>query len=394
MKHYIFKIGFILFTAITGFSSCQDIVTYNDGYDDGMTSSGVPKITAVYQVQDTAMTTPITEGDLKDMIHLTGTGLSGVKKILLNDVEVPLNTVYAKNKNAYFPIPRVVPGEITNKLVYTTDLGETSYDFTVNVPDLEIDGLDNEFALPGDTVQVNGDFFDLYGFAADSIGTSTITIDGESITIDSLSEDYMSIIIPNSAKDNSVIAFNYTDKNGSATTVNIPYRQSQTLIWPDLANYSQYGLWAGTDYIVDGTGTGQPTALYGSYVRVTGSYSAWSWNNLPCGGFNFSNSDAVTNPANYYFKFEVNSATSYPFYDSSSAGYIFQLNGGWYVWNPSSESSYNTYGKWKTIEIPLSSVATAGLTTGWVGFYCIMQPNTDWSVEHNFANYRIEKKTF
>ncbi|MBP1617366.1 MAG: hypothetical protein H6Q14_1193 [Bacteroidetes bacterium] len=395
MKLYDIKTGALLLMMLVGLASCQEIVTYNDGYDDGMTSTGVPTITYIYEVGDTALTTPITEGDLKDMIHVTGTNLSNVKKILLNDVEVPLNTVYAKAKDSYFPIPRVVPGEITNKLVYTTELGEVTYDFTVNVPDVEITGLANEFAMPGDTVQVKGDFFDLYGFTTDGSGTATVTMDGKAVAVDSLTEDYMSVIIPSDAADNSVIAFTYTDKTGTTMTTNLPYRQTQTLIWPDLANYSQYGLWAGTSNIVDGTGTGQPEALYGSYVRVTGSYSAWSWNNLPCGGFNLSNADAVANPGNYYFKFEVNSATSYPFYDSGSFGYLFQLNSPTsYAWNPSSESSYNTYGKWKTIQIPLTSVANAGLSLGWTNFYFILQPNSDWSVQHNFANFRIEKKTF
>jgi hypothetical protein len=394
MKLYDIKTGALLLMMLVSFASCQDIVTYNDGYDDGMTSTGAPKITAVYQVGDTALTTPITQANLKDMLHIRGTNLSKVKKVLFNDVEVPLNTIYAKATDSYLPIPRVVPGETTNKLVYTTELGEATYDFVVNVPDLKLTGLTNEFALPGDTVQVAGDFFDLYGFTKDGSGTASITMNGTALTVDSLTSDYMSIIIPATAADNSVITFNYTDKTGSQVSTNVPYRQTQTLIWPDLANYTQYGLWAGTDNIVDGTGSGQPKALYGSYVRVKGSYSAWSWNNLPCGGFSFSNADAVANPGDYYFKFEVNSASEYPFYDSSSFGYIFQLNNASYAWNPSSEASYNTYGQWKTIEIPLTSVATGGMATGWVNFYFILQPNSAWSVEHNFANFRIEKKTF
>ncbi len=393
MKRYNLKKGALLLILI-GLASCQDIVTYNDGYDDGMTSNGAPKVTAIYEVGDTALAKPITQGDLKEMIHIKGVNLSKVKKVMFNNVEVPLNTIYAKAQDSYMPIPRVVPTNVTNKLVYTTELGETTYDFVVNVPDLKLEGLSNEFALPGDTVQINGDFFDLYGFKKDGSGTGTITMDGQAVKVDSLTENYLSIVIPATAADNSVITFNYTDKSNKSVSVNVPYRQTQTLIWPDLANYNQYGLWAGTSYIVDGTGTGQPKALYGSYVRVKGSYGAWSWNNLPCGGFNFSNSDAVSNPQDYYFKFEVNSSSKYPFYDSGSAGYIFQLNGGWYAWNPSSESSFNTYGKWKTISIPLKSVATGGMTTGWLSFFLILQPNSAWNVEHNFANYRIEKKTF
>ncbi|MFT4072556.1 MAG: glycan-binding surface protein [Dysgonamonadaceae bacterium] len=394
MKLYKIMSGALFLISLISFTSCQDIVTYNDGYDDGMTSTGAPKITAVYQVGDTAQTTPISEANLKDMLHVRGVNLSGVKKVMLNDVEVPLKTIYAKATDSYFPIPRVIPTETTNKLVYTTEKGETSYDFVVSIPDLKLTGLENEFAFPGDTVRVVGDFFDLYGFTKDGSGTASVEMNGTAIKIDSLTEDYMSVIIPENTPDNSIISFKYIDKSQNNVTVNLPYRQVNTLIWPDLAHPDQYGLWAGTSLIVDGTGTGQPEALYGSYVRVKGSYGAWSWNNLPCGGFNFSNTDAVSNPGNYYFAFEVNSATNFPFYDSLSWGYIFQLNGGNYAWNPSSETSYNTYGKWVTIRIPLTTVATAGMSTGWISFFNILQPNSDWTVEHNFANYRIEKKTF
>lgn len=375
------------------FASCQDIVTYNDGYNDGTASTGVPKILAIYDVGDTACITPLSEGSLEEMLHITGSNLSGVKKVMFNDVEVPLSGIYAKAENAYLQIPRVIPGEVTNKLVYTTELGEITYDFAVNTPELEVDGLYNEFALPGDTVEVNGNYFDLYGFTTDNSGAATITLNNENVTIDSLTSEYMSIIIPKNAPDNAIISFNYIAPGDVQTTKNIPYRQVQTLIWPDLANYSQYGIWGGSGYITDGAATGEPTPLYGSYVRVKGSFSAWSWNNLPCGGFNFSNEDAANNQSDYYFKFEVNSASSSPFY-SSTAGYIFQLNGGWYVWNPSSDISFNTYGKWQTIEIPLSNVATAGLSTGWTNFYFILQPSADWSLEHNFTNFRIEKKSF
>ncbi len=385
-------IGFIVLAVLT-FASCQDIVTYNDGYDDGTTSTGTPVISAIYDVVDTACITPLIEGNLQEILHIKGNNLSNVKKVMLNDVEVPLKGIYAKAKDAYLQIPRVAPGEVTNKMVYTTELGETIYGFTVNTPDLEVNGLFNEFALPGDTVQVNGGYFDLYGFTKDGSGTGTITLNGQNITIDSLTTDYMSIIIPKNAPDNSVLSFNYTATGNVKTTKDIPYRQVQTLVWPDLANYSQYGMWAGTDYITDGSGDNGPDPLYGSYIRVKGSFSSWSWNNLPCGGFNLDNEDVVNNPDKYYFKFEVNSASGYPFYDSS-AGYIFQLNSGWYVWNPSSDISFNTYGKWKTIEIPLSKVATGGMATGWINFYFIFQPSGDWEVEHNFADFRIEKKDF
>ena len=48
------------------FTSCDDIVNYNDGYTpaEQQNNSGAPVIKAVYDVADTAFTTPITQGTL------------------------------------------------------------------------------------------------------------------------------------------------------------------------------------------------------------------------------------------------------------------------------------------------------------------------------------------
>ena len=67
---------------------------------------------------------------------------------MFNDVELPVGEVYATASSAYLPIPRQIPLEVNNKLYYETELGSTTYDFTVSVPLVQVDGLYNEFALP------------------------------------------------------------------------------------------------------------------------------------------------------------------------------------------------------------------------------------------------------
>ncbi|MDO4180014.1 MAG: glycan-binding surface protein [Bacteroidales bacterium] len=379
--------GLILAAAMT-ITSCQDIVTYDEGYDDGMASHGAPSITAIYNAEDTEMNSPLTGGAFEDMIKLTGENLSYVKKITLNDVEVPLNEVYATAEAAYFPIPRVVPTEVNNKLYYETELGNTSVDFTVSVPEVNIIGLYNEYALPGSSVRVCGDYFDLYGFGSEN-ASSTITMNGVELEVDSLTEQYMSIVIPQNATDNSTIVFTWESSNGMKS-VSVPYRNNANILW-NLDTPDAYGFWAGTELITDGADENAPEPLNGSYFRINGSYGAWSWNNLLCGGCDFP-AEAAANPSDYWFKFEVNSASGNPFYDSGSAGYLIQLNGGQYAWNPSATGSFNTYGNWCTVRLELSDVATNGINSGWNNLFWIMQPNSDWNVDHSFANIRIEKK--
>lgn len=390
MKTFNIKFGGILLIAATMCISCQDVVTYNDGYDDGMTSTGVPAIENIYDLNN--QYSPIEEGSLKQMIVLKGENLSGVTKIMLNDIEVPLNEVYATAKAAYFPIPRKLPQEVNNTLYYETELGNTSRAFSVTIPSLKVEGLYNEFALPGDTVQVMGDFFDLYGFGTDA---AVISMNEQTLEIDSISENYLSIIIPEDAADNSIIEFSYNAVGGTHTSAEIPYRHTQDVFW-DLSDPTSCGLWAGKEYITDGLGISDPKPLYGSYIRVAKSLKAWSWNNLPCGGFNLP-AEIAANPADYYLKFEVNSASKAPFYDSGEHGYLISMIDGInYAWNPSKDISFNTYGNWRTITLELTDIIENDkgkeLKEGWVGFALILQPNSDWNVDHSFANYRIQKK--
>lgn len=387
MKKLNFANSIMALLAAITITSCQDIVDYNDNYDDGMTSTGAPTITAIYSADDREMENPISGGAFDDMIMVSGRNLSHVKKVMLNDVEIDLSEIYATATAAYFPIPRTVPTEINNKMYYETQLGNTTVDFEVTIPDVSVTGLYNEYALPGSSVRVVGEYFDLYGFGG-STPTSTITMNGVELEVDSLTEQYMSVVVPDDAPDNSTVVFSW--ENGGVTkTVSVPYRNTQNILW-DLDNPDSYGFWAGTEYITAG-GEDEPEPLNGAYFRVSGTFSAWSWNNLLCGGCDIP-VDAAENPSDYWFKFEVNSASGNPFYDSASVGYLIQLNGGQYSWNPSSANSFNTYGQWSTVRLELADVATNGLVAGWNNMFWIMQPNSDWNVDHSFANVRVERK--
>ncbi len=389
MKKINFKQIILMSCALFVFNACQDIVDYNDNYDDGMSSDGAPVIHAVYDSNDREMLLPITSGDLEQMVVLSGANLSYVKKAMFNDVEVPVNQIYATSKNAYIPIPRQIPLEVSNKLYYETELGNTTYDFEVSVPLVQVEGLYNEFALPGTSVQLKGKYFDLYGFGGET-STSTIKMNGVELRVDSISEKYMSVVIPEGAQDNSMIEVSYTGAGGVTYAEKIPYRMTNAIIW-DLAYPDNYGLWAGKELIVNEVGPADPEMLHSPYFRVNGNYGAWSWNNLLCGGFNCP-ADVAANPADYDFKFEVYSPAGYPFYDSADFGYLIHLNNSGYAWNPSANGSFNTYGKWCTITLDLQTVSGNAFTEGWTGLSFILQPNSDWSVNHSFANIRIEKK--
>lgn len=379
-KINILKLGGLFIAALL--YSCQDIVTYDEQIQDEFTSSGAPLIESIYNVKD--QTKAITSGALEQIIVIKGKNLSNVTEILFNDVSVELKDIYATSKAAYVPIPRDLPSQVTNVLKYTTRLGSVSTGFVVEIPTLVISGLYNEFTPAGGQVQILGNYFDLYGFGTDAV---KVDLNGERLQVSDVLATHFSVMIPQTASNNTKIIL----KGDKFAEVSLPYRSTDAIIW-NFDSPSDYGFWAGTEYITNGSNSEDPELLYGSFIRVKNKFSAWSWNNLPCGGFNLK-ADIAVNPSDYYFKFEVNNKAATPFVNTSNGGgYIFQLNGGDYRWNPSENVTFSTYGNWRTISIPLNEMATNGLNEGWTNLFIILQPNSEWVVDHSFANFRIEKK--
>ena len=132
------------------------------------------------------------------------------------------------------------------------------------------------------------------------------------------------------------------------------------------------------------------------YINLRGDFSAWGWVDIIKSKINIS-SQVAASPNDYLLKFDVFSAENTPFYNSGDAGYrfVFNTNGdNSYAWNPSSVTSFGTYGKWCTVSLDLVSVATKTqpLTEGETNFELVIHPNSNWTVDHGIANFRIEKK--
>lgn len=376
-------------TLLTTVIACQDVVTYDDNYDDGMTSSGIPEIRGIYSPEDTDLQSPLTKGGFNDMIVLVGENLSDVTKVTFNNLEVDISEIYATSNKACFPVPGDMPEEITNKMYYETELGNTTFDFRLDVPDAEINGLYNEFALPGTSVQIKGKYFELYGFGKNA--SSVVKLGDTELDIESVTDQTITAKIPQDASDNSMIVLEWNGTDGHRS-YKLPYRQTSSLVW-DLSDLATYGIWGGKDFITDGSNTGDPETLFGSFFRVKGTYGAWKYTGLPSGNI-FVDEEIAANPSDYLFKFEVNSASDYPFYDitSKTGGYMIKLNGGNYQWKYMLDENLNTFGEWRTVSLELKDVATLAMKSGKIALTLAMQPNVEWNVDHSFANIRIEKK--
>ena len=98
------------------FSACNDVVDVN--YPDRYTNHGAPSITGIYDVQDTGHVTALTGGTLNQMLRIEGTNLANVKKITFNGLDVDVRQVYAESGESFVKIPRKIPEQVTDTLVY------------------------------------------------------------------------------------------------------------------------------------------------------------------------------------------------------------------------------------------------------------------------------------
>ena len=400
--------------AILAFASCSDVVDYS--VPDRTTNSGAPAISQIYDVQDTGYVAPLNGGVLNQMIHIKGQNLANAKKIRFNDVDVDVRQVYATTDEAWVKIPRVIPGVQNDILLYETDKGTTEINFPVSIPSVEIEGLKNEFALQGNQVQITSDYMDLYGFN-DTTETSPAKVYIENVDAgyrkeihcDSCSEKFTSIVIPKDCPDNSLIHFSWHEISGDKTAT-LPYRMTDQLMFGNFG--SDINCWNdwGKGLVTDGTKSGDPESLGFAFLRVKGTYDAWSWNSTGFGR-NWKWLDASAHPENYVMKFEVATNSSNPFNNygdngasgSKNGGYNFTLQAGGKgrcQFDPVSMGINNTYGKWVTVSIPLTDVLKGGsLPTEadqYMALEFVMQPNTAdaWNVDHCFGQFRIEPKKY
>jgi hypothetical protein len=385
------------------FTTCQkDIVTYNDGYDDGLTPNGPPAVTKTALATDTAFTATTT-ASMGDMIAIFGENLSQVKAIRFNDVETDIKTVYAVNSRITVPIPRAFPTKekIDNKLTITTSKGSITLDFVVTVPDLIVAGFYNDFANAGDTVQIVGKNFDLYELTKE---TAEVTLeDGTPLKVLASTSSSLSVIVPEDTPDGAIFRVHCEKarEEGFENPVEIKFRD------PGVASIQTFGsgLWGTwvTDLKTDGSNPGDPKPLLNaaheiidfSRLNLTLEAYAWEPGMIYGGGFNLSENEVVSNPENYCLKFEINTNKAI-----TCGNILIECTPGGdnarYKWNPAAGGiPFNTNKKWETITIEMTDCMKAGWDlkpNGWNSFAINMQPEEDIAVDYSIANIRIVKK--
>lgn len=375
-------------------ASCNDIVNYKEGYvpAEDIPNSGAPVITGVYDVSDVELTTPLTQGELEQMVTIVGMNLNAVQSITFNTVPCDMSNVYTMSTKAIVQIPSTLSMEHVNQIEYVTDKGTATYDFLIPFPELTVTGMECEFKNAGEAVTILGKNFDLYDFG----NASKVTLNGTELAVSDVTSKSMKATIPTGTADNSKIVLSWADAEGTPLSATLVYRPTAHLLFGnfDDAEINIDGALKNHLSIEDDSQVSGATASLGyKHLHFTGNYSAWSWNTIDITRNMVEVEGDLSNLDDYVMKFEVQNAKSFPMSTDTHLEFAFNW-GDTYNWNIGDGVGINTQGDWLTITLPLAEMATKGISKpgAWQIFRIVFQPKTAMDVDFRLGNFRIEKK--
>ena len=385
---------FFCLTSLLCLVGCSGGADFDEGYtpDDRKENTGAPVITAVYNITDVNLTTPITEGEPRQNIIIAGQNLNNLKSLKFNTVEADLSKTYTMSTKANVTIPAEFSDARINQIEYTTDKGTATFSFVVKFPTLRINLLDNEFAAAGTTVEITGQNFDYYNFGQEG-STASVKVGGVSAVVNYVSAETLGITIPAGASDNSMINISWIDFYGTPQSVDLAFRPTKGILFADLSKAQRDKIDRCVTIEDDNQVTSIKSALGAKHLHFSGIINSYAWVELSFSQ-NLPDVGDASKVSDYNFVFEVLTEEKNPLLGS---GYEFAWNWDWqnsYLWNPGNGYGLNTQGKWKTIRFPLSEIAPNGIgSTGDemtlnIGF----QPSEAYDADFRMGNFRIQKK--
>ncbi|MDR1583616.1 MAG: glycan-binding surface protein [Prevotellaceae bacterium] len=338
---------------------------------------GPPKLNIITSLDRNV---PITSGNLTDWVILHGENLINVTQVLFNNVPTTLEEAYLIENEITIRIPRVVPSEINNLVTVINKNGESSsISFQVNIPEMIITGIYNEFTPAGQPMEIIGDLFDLYEVTPEK---ATILFGNQEVPIISSTATSVIFNVPQNATEGTIIKI-----KAETGEVECPVRYKERGLI--ITDFDPYTGWAGGDRVIQGP---VPEPISGNYLRFNQPINVWSFYEFIAIGVNYED-DMFIYPERYNFKFEIN--TGKPI-TRTFIGFGFG-GGKEYRWFPAaSGQALNSYGKWQTITLDLEVMLPDGGALPGAGkmMQVFFYPDTgqDEDIDLSFDNLRIVLK--
>uniref|UniRef100_UPI0032164866 glycan-binding surface protein n=1 Tax=uncultured Draconibacterium sp. TaxID=1573823 RepID=UPI0032164866 len=284
----------------------------------------------------------VSSGEMGDWIALQGSNIETTNSVYFNDVAVDMQEVYYENNILYMQVPIAMPSEINNKVKVVTEGGEFEFDFTVNIPEIKLTHMFNEYTAPGDTMKIYGEFFGLY--EVDPSNT-VISFNGIEKSVIDVGDNYITVGVPENTDKNIKLQLINSKYNATAECPGYYYdRQSLVTNFDDVpykgtSGVQYVGLWDA------------PEPLSGNYSLLTVDAGGSGWSYLVSNGFAYSE-DMKDHPDKYEIKFELNMILPI-------------MNTNFYIYNywnhtpaqiTASDLVVQKTGVWQTIRIPLEKL--------------------------------------
>ncbi len=228
--------------------------------------SGAPTLTEV--TKPTQRSETFQGAELDEWIILKGTNLCNISKITVNDVEVDVKAAHVTASEITFQIPKIIPGEISNKITVSGASGETSMNFNVNVPPLAIVGFGGaveEFTPAGQTLIIKARNLDLYDFTQEN---TQVSFGATTVKPTAVTASEIRVAIPANTPENTVVKVS----NGTIEReVPLHYKDQRGLIFtadPEKPGWTSIKISNGPN----------PAPISGNYVVIDGNIGAWDWN--------------------------------------------------------------------------------------------------------------------
>ena len=362
-------VAFLFIAAMFLATSCNE--------DDNL--SGPPTFSKISPLKELGAT--ISDGDMGDWVAIQGENLETVQTIMFNDVSVDMQEVYYENNVLYMQIPVVMPKEVSNKVKLVTESGEIEFNFSVNIPNLKLTGMFNEYTQAGDTLKMYGDFFKLY--EVDKTNT-VVSFNGVEQPVIQAGNNFLTVKVPVNVEQNLKLTVINKKYNVSAACPGY-YQDRQFLI----TNFDDKA-YTGSDGAKYGGAWPNPKPISGKYIFLNVGNEGSGWSYLMSASAPYT-SDMKDHPDKYEVKFELNMLIPI----MKTEFYIYNY------WNhnpakiTAADLVVQNLGTWQTVKIPLERIIPLNFTgnKGYIGSFNIrIQSPAGEPVSMGWDNFRVSLK--
>lgn len=135
-------------------------VSCDDEPDKFELSGGLPVVKYVRTVDPATKDSLLTGAYLDNQVCLVGDNLTSIHEIYFNDRKAIINTSLVTKNTMLVTVPGTIPEKVSNKIFMYNKKGDVAeYDFKVLVPAPSVRSVSCEYAKPGQTATIYGDYF-------------------------------------------------------------------------------------------------------------------------------------------------------------------------------------------------------------------------------------------